>query len=235
MNKKSRYFEYEAKIKKTYRELKKAYAEIKDSYAEMIFRFALTAEYRDESTGTHLVKIADYSTEIAQEMGLSKKEIDSLRYASPMHDIGKLIIPDAILKKPSGLTPEEREAMKKHTVLGAEIFKGSRSPLLRVARIISLTHHERFDGTGYPQGLKGKEIPLFGRIVAVADVFDALTSRRPYKEPYGFDEAIELIKAESGKQFDPDVVKAFLKRRDKIRQIWQATQDIELFLAEKNI
>ena len=234
MKKKSRYFEYKAKIKKTYADLKKAYAEIRDSYAEMIFRFALIAEYRDESTGTHLVKIADYSTEIAREMGLPQKDIDNLRYASPMHDIGKIVIPDAILKKPGGLTPEEREVMKTHTTLGGDIFKNSKSSLLRVARTISLTHHERFDGTGYPQGLKGEDIPLFGRIVSVADVFDALTSKRPYKEAYGFDEAVELIKEGSGTQFDSAVVRAFLKRIEKIRQIWQATQDIELFLAEKD-
>ncbi len=234
MKKKSRYFEYESRIKKAYADLKKAYAQIQDSYAEMIFRFALIAEYRDESTGTHLVKIADYSAEIAREMGLSKKDVDNLRYASPMHDIGKIVIPDAILKKPGGLTPEEREVMKKHTTLGADIFENSKSPLLRVARIISLTHHERFDGTGYPQGLKGDDIPLFGRIVSVADVFDALTSKRPYKEAYGFDEALALIKEGSGTQFDPAVVRAFLKRIEKIKQIWQATQDIELFLAEKS-
>ncbi|MDD5655518.1 MAG: HD domain-containing protein [Candidatus Omnitrophica bacterium] len=234
MKKKSRYFEYKAKISKTYADLKKAYAEIRDSYAEMIFRFALIAEYRDESTGTHLVKIADYSTEIARETGLSKKDIDNLRYASPMHDIGKIVIPDAILKKPGGLTPEEREVMKTHTTLGGDIFKNSKAPLLRVARTISMTHHERFDGTGYPNGLRGADIPLFGRIVSVADVFDALTSKRPYKEAYGFDEAVELIKEGSGTQFDPAVVRAFLKRIEKIKQIWQATQDIELFLAEKD-
>jgi putative two-component system response regulator len=150
-----------------------------------------------------------------------------------MHDIGKIIIPDAILKKEAGLTPEEREVMKKHTLLGADILKGSRSPLLKVARIISLTHHERYDGTGYPQGLKGKEIPLLGRIVSVADVFDALTSKRPYKEAYAFEEAIRIIKDLSGNHFDPDVVKAFLKRKSKIKKIWQATRDIELFLAER--
>lgn len=231
--KKSRHFEYEQKIEKSFRHLKAAYDEIKDSYSEMIFRFALAAEYRDEATGTHLVKIADYSTEIARALGLSKQDIEYLRYASPMHDIGKLVIPDVILKKEGGLTPEEREVIKKHPMLGADIFKASRSPLLKAARIISLTHHERYDGTGYPVGLRGKEIPLFGRIVALADVFDALTSKRPYKEAYGFEEAIKIIQDSSGKHFDPDVVNAFLKRKDKIKQIWQATRDIELFLSEK--
>lgn len=231
----SRYFEYEMKIKKTHQALKKAYQEIKDSYVEMIFRFALVADYKDEATGAHLVKIADYSVEIAQELGLSKRDIEDLKYASPMHDVGKLVIPDDIIKKKSGLTPEEREVVKKHTTLGADIFKGSSSPLLRVAGVISLVHHERYNGTGYPQGLKGKEIPLFGRIVALADVFDTLTSRRSYKEPYGFGESVKIIKYEAGKHFDPDVVKAFLKRKSKIKKIWQATRDIESFLAEKEI
>ena len=230
--KNSLYFDYEAKAKKAYQQLRKSYQEIKESYTEMIFRFALVAEYKDEATGTHLVRIADYSTEIASGLGLPKKDIYYLRYASPMHDIGKLVIPDAILKKESGLTPDEREVMKKHTSLGSDIFKGSRSPLLRVARIISLTHHERYDGTGYPQGLRGKQIPLFGRIVALADVFDALITKRPYKEAYDFDEAIRIIKDQSGKHFDPVIIKAFLKRKNRIKKIWQATKDIEDFVAE---
>jgi putative two-component system response regulator len=229
---KSLYFEYETKVKKAYEKLKDAYEEIRESYREMIFRFALVAEYKDETTGTHLVRIADYSTEIARGLGLSEKDIYYLRYASPMHDIGKLVIPDAILKKEGGLTPEEREVVKKHTLLGADIFKGTKSPLLKVARIISLTHHERFDGTGYPQGLKGKDIPLLGRIVALADVFDALTTKRPYKEAYGFDEALTMVKDMSGRHFDPAVVDAFLKNQERIREVWQATKDIESFVSE---
>jgi len=219
-------------MKNAHRELKSAYAEIKESYAEMIFRFALMAEYKDNTTGTHLVRIADYSTEIALGLRLPKKDIYYLRYGSPMHDIGKLVIPDAILKKKSGLTPEEREVVKKHASLGADIFKGARSPLLNVAGLISLTHHERYDGTGYPQGLKGKQIPLLGRVVALADVFDALTTQRPYKEAYAFAEAIRMIEDQSGKHFDPQVVKAFLRRKKRIRQIWEATKDIESFIAE---
>lgn len=230
---KSRFFEYEKRIRRGYRELKKAYEEVQDSYAEMVFRLALVAEYKDDYTGTHLVRIADYSTEIARAMELSAKDVNYLKYASVMHDIGKLVVPDAILKKTSGLTPEEREIVKKHAALGADIFKGSRSPLLKVAKLIALTHHERYDGTGYPNGLKGKDIPLFGRIVALTDVFDALTSERPYKEAYGFDEAVEMIRREAGKHFDPDVVKAFLKRKNKIRKIWQATKDIDAFVKDK--
>ncbi|MBN2119970.1 MAG: HD domain-containing protein [Candidatus Omnitrophica bacterium] len=230
--KKVSYFEYEAKVDKAYKELLESYREVKDSYTEMIFRFALVAEFKDEATGTHLVRIADYSTEIANGLGLSKKDTYHLRYASPMHDIGKLVIPDAILKKPGGLTPDEREIIKKHTTLGAKIFKGARSPLLKVSETISLTHHERYDGTGYPRGLRGKQIPLFGRIVALADVFDALTTKRPYKEAYDFDDAIEIVKSQNGKHFDPDVLKAFLKRLDRIKKIWRATKDIEAFITE---
>lgn len=229
---KSRYFEYEEKIKKAHRQLKNAYSEIKESYAEMIFRFALMAEAKDESTGTHLVRIADYVTEIAKGLHLPAKDIYYLRYASPMHDIGKLAIPDVILKKRGGLTPEEREIIKKHTTLGADIFKGTKSPLLKTAMIISLTHHERFDGTGYPAGMKGAQIPLFGRIVALADVFDALTSKRPYKDAYGFDEALAMVEEDSGKYFDPAVVRVFINRKNRIKMIWKATKDIELLVAE---
>lgn len=229
---KANYFDYEKEVNAAYAALKRSYREVKDSYTEMIFRFALVAEYKDEATGTHLVRIADYSTEIAKGLGLPEDDIHYLRYASPMHDIGKLVIPDSILKKPSGLTPDEREVIKKHTTLGSDIFKGTRSPLLKVSSIISLTHHERYDGTGYPKGLKGKQIPLFGRIVALADVFDALTTKRPYKDAYDFDEALEMVKSQSGKHFDPVILKAFLKRIKRIRQIWQATKDIESFITE---
>jgi len=229
---KPKYFEYQKKVRRAYQKLKEAYEEIKQSYTEIVFRFALMAEYKDETTGTHLVRIADYSTEIAKGLNLSEKDRYYLRYASPMHDIGKLVIPDSILKKEGGLTPEEREIIKKHTVLGADIFKGTRSPILKVARVIALSHHERYDGTGYPQGLKGKQIPLFGRIVALADVFDALTTKRPYKEPYSFEDAIWMVKQEAKRHFDPDIVRAFLKRKKNIKKIWQATKDIESFIAE---
>ncbi len=233
MNKRNVCFRYEQRIQTAYKKLRTAYTKVRHSYAEMIFRFALIAEYKDESTGIHLVRVADYCTEIAQQLKVKPRDIDDLRYASPMHDIGKLVIPDAILKKQGGLTPEEREVIRKHTLLGADIFKGTHEPILRIARTISLTHHERYDGTGYPYGLKGKDIPLFGRIVAIADVFDALTSDRPYKKAFDFDRAIEIIKAESGKQFDPVVVRAFLKRINNIKKIWQATKDIDLFVSER--
>jgi len=231
--KKSRYFEYQSRMKKAYKELRKDYNEVKHSYSEMIMRLALIAELKDGSTGTHLVKVAEYCTEIARGLGLPKKDIDYLRYASPLHDVGKLIIPDSILKKKGGLTPEEREIVKKHAQIGAEVFEGSNLNLLKIAMMISLTHHERWDGTGYPQGLKGDDIPIFGRIVALADVFDALTSKRPYKRAFGFEEAMDIIKAESGTHFDPAVVKAFLKRKKIIKKIWKSKRQVGLFITEQ--
>ncbi len=226
----SKIFEYEKKVRQTYGKLKAAYAEIKESYSEMIFRFALAAEYKDESTGTHLVRIADYCTEIGKGLKLPRRALETLRYASPMHDIGKLVIPDAILKKPAGLTPEEREVVKKHTTLGADIFKSSSSSILKAAGEISLTHHERYDGTGYPRGLRGDAIPLFGRITALADVFDALTTKRPYKDAYDFPHACRIIAHEAGSHFDPRIVSVFLARKKRIREILKATQDIEHFI-----
>ncbi|MFA5164359.1 MAG: HD domain-containing phosphohydrolase [Candidatus Omnitrophota bacterium] len=231
--KKSRYFEYQSRMKKAYKELRKDYNEVKHSYSEMIMRLALIAELKDGSTGTHLVKVAEYCTEIARGLGLPKKDIDYLRYASPLHDVGKLIIPDSILKKKGGLTPEEREIVKKHAEIGAEVFEGSNLNLLKIAMMISLTHHERWDGTGYPQGLKGSDIPIFGRIVALADVFDALTSKRPYKRAFGFEEAMDIIKAESGTHFDPAIVKAFLKRKNVIKKIWKSKRQVGLFITEQ--
>ncbi|MDD4956207.1 MAG: HD domain-containing protein [Candidatus Omnitrophica bacterium] len=207
--------------------LRKAYDTVKGSYEEMIFRMALLAEHKDEDTGTHLIRIVDYSTEIARGMGLDADNVEIIRYASPMHDIGKLLIPDNILKKKDSLTPEEREIMQKHAELGADIFMGSRSPLLMAACEICLTHHERYDGTGYPNGLKGDQIPVFGRIVALADVFDALTSIRPYKRAMDIRDAMDVIATQSGSHFDPKVLSAFKQRADSIRKIWQATKDIE--------
>ena len=228
----SRYFEYQLKMKKAYKELRRAYNEVRSSYSEMIMRLALIAEFKDGSTGSHLVKVAEYCTDIARGLKLPKHDIEYLRYASPLHDVGKLIIPDSILKKKGGLTPEEREVVKKHAEIGAEVFQGSNLNLLKVATMISLTHHERWDGTGYPRGLEGKGIPIFGRIVALADVFDALTSKRPYKKAFGFDEAIRIIREESGTHFDPDVVSAFMKRKKQIRKIWKSNRKIDLFISE---
>ncbi len=223
------------KRSKIYTELKKAYKDLKESYIETILRFTLASNYKDEATGGHLVRIADYSVEIAKELGLSKKKIEIIKYASPMHDVGKIATPDAIIRKKGPLTPKERAIINRHTTVGANMFKDSSSPLLKAASIISLTHHEKYDGTGYPGGLKGDEIPLFGRIVALADVFDALTFSRFYKKAYGFEESFNMILKESGNHFDPDIVKAFIKRKKRIKRIWQANRDIASFVEDNKI
>lgn len=226
---------YRREAREAYSKLKKAYRELRDSNIQMIFRLAVIAEYRDFTTGTHLVRIADYSAIIAQGMGLSKADVELIRYASPMHDIGKIILPDSILKKKGKLTRKEREIMKQHPLVAAEIFKNAHTPLMKACGSIAVSHHERFDGTGYPRGLKGEEIPLYGRIVGVADVFDALTSKRPYKEAFGFDESVSMIMELAGTHFDPDVVMAFIRNRQRIKGIWEANRDIQDFLKDKGI
>ena len=220
------------KLKLAYSRLGKAFKELKESHIEMIFRLAFMAELRDPETGGHLVRIADYSAIIAEGMGLPKDEIDMIRHASPMHDVGKIMLPDKILKKKGKLTAQEKDLMKKHPSSGAEIFKNSRSSLLKACEEIALTHHERYDGTGYPMGLSGKDIPLYGRIVALADCFDAYTSARSYKKAYTFDEAVAMIRERSGTHFDPAVVRAFVKNKNKIKTTLEANRDIEGYLQE---
>ena len=223
------------KTQRAYRKLKKTYKELKDFHSEMIFRLALMAEFRDPATGVHLVRIADYSAAIAEGLGLPKEEVAIIRSASPMHDVGKVMLPDTILKKKGKLTPGERALMKKHPEVGAEVFKNARSPMMRACRTIALTHHERFDSSGYPGGLKGENIPLYGRIVALADCFDAFTSKRSYKKAYSFEKSVSMIVKRAGSHFDPAIVMAFLRRKEKIRKIWEANRVIEVFLKDMGI
>lgn len=223
------------KVEQAYAKLKKAYLELKDSHAEMVFKLALVSEMRDRSTGVHLVRIADYSALIAEGLGLDRDEVEIIRMASPMHDIGKVMLPDAILKKDGALTPEEMEEVKKHPSVGSRIFSHAKTPMLKACEVIALTHHEKYDGTGYPKGLKGDEIPLYGRIVALADCFDAYTSRRPYKKAFDFETAVAMVKERAGTHFSPAVVAAFLRQIDKIKTIWEANKDIQAFLDEMEI
>jgi len=223
------------KIPLVYEKLKSAYRELKESHIEMIFRMALLAEFRDTDTGTHLVRLSDYSSLIAESMGLSKKEIILVRYASPMHDIGKVMLPDSILKKDGALTKKEMGEVKKHPSVGSHIFAHAKTPMLKACNVIALTHHEKYDGTGYPKGLKGEGIPLYGRIAALADCFDAYTSRRPYKKAFDFDLAVSMVKERVGTHFAPAVVAAFLRQIDKIKMIWEANKDIQAFLDEMEI
>ncbi|NUM36878.1 MAG: GAF domain-containing protein [Candidatus Brocadiae bacterium] len=185
---------------------------LKEAYLDTIFRLAIAAECKEPDIKGHLERISFYSMILAEELGLSSQEIENIRYASPMHDIGKIGIPDTILFKPAKLTEEEYEEIKKHTIYGAKILANSKVEILQISEQIALTHHENFDGTGYPQCIKGEKIFLPGRIVTLADVFDALATKRYYKESWDFATILEYIKERSGTQFDPMVVEAFLRR-----------------------
>jgi putative two-component system response regulator len=185
--------------------------DLEQARLEILDRLAIAAEYRDDATQEHAWRLGRTSALLALGLGLPDQEVELIRRAAPLHDIGKIGIPDAILLKPGRLTDEEFEQIKTHTTIGAEILSGSRSQLLGMAERIALTHHERWDGRGYPRGLAGEQIPLPGRIVAVADVFDALTHERPYKPAWPLQEAVAEIPSQAGGQFDPDVVGAFLQ------------------------
>jgi putative two-component system response regulator len=200
-------------------EVRKATSKLIEQERETIFCLAKAAEYRDPETGAHILRMAHYSKHIAQHLGLSADQQDLLLQAAPMHDIGKVGTPDMILLKPGRLTPEEFEIMKQHAVIGFEVLNANSSPLLKVAAEIAHTHHEKFDGTGYPRGLKGDAIPLFGRIVAVADVFDALTSERPYKKAWRIEEASKWLKEGAGAHFDPACIQAFFSDFDDVLRI----------------
>ncbi|PIQ52320.1 MAG: two-component system response regulator [Comamonadaceae bacterium CG12_big_fil_rev_8_21_14_0_65_59_15] len=209
-------------------EVRKATAQIVAQERETIFCLAKAAEYRDPETGAHILRMAHYSRLIASRLGVSEEQQDILLQAAPMHDIGKVGTPDMILLKPGRLTPPEFEVMKQHATIGYEILNANSSPLLKVAAEIAYTHHEKFDGSGYPRGLRGDAIPLFGRIVAVADVFDALTSERPYKKAWSLPDASKLLRDGAGNHFDPACVQAFFAAWDevlKIRQIYQDEAD----------
>ena len=216
----------EAEVNQKTRQLHEAFEHLKESSLETIYRLARAAEFKDEDTGDHILRMSHSSEALAEGMGFDKKQRDMILYASPMHDVGKIGIPDRILLKPGRLDPEEWEIMRNHTIIGARILEGSSSEILQHAEIIALSHHEKWDGSGYPQGLKGKEIPLAGRIVAVADVFDALLSVRPYKKAFPVDEALAILKDGRGVHFDPDVLDIFFSRLDRIMEIHRAGGDV---------
>jgi putative two-component system response regulator len=184
--------------------------ELEAAKLEILERLARAADFRDESSYGHTTRVGELAARIAAQMGLTEAEVDQIRIAARLHDIGKIGVSDSILMKPGRLAPAEFLAQEKHTLIGANILSGSRFPVLRLAEDIALTHHECWDGTGYPRGLQQEEIPLCGRIVAVADVFDALTHTRVYKSAWRLNDAVEEIKHQRGKKFDPAVVDAFL-------------------------
>ncbi len=192
-------------------ELEIAHQQLYESRMQIVRRLGRAAEYRDNETGLHIIRMSQISARLGEEVGMNREQCALLLNASPMHDIGKIGIPDQILLKPAKFEPEEWEIMKTHAQIGADILGGSDSELLIMASEIAITHHEKWDGSGYPRGLKGEEIPLVGRIVAIADVFDALTSARPYKKAWPVEKAVTTIKEDSGKHFDPLLVDLFLK------------------------
>ncbi len=206
-------------------EVKKATQEIQERESEIILRLSKAAEYRDPETGYHIYRMAHFAALIAKNMGFSEAEQTMLLKAAPMHDVGKMGIPDHILLKPGRLTPEELVIMRRHAQIGAKILEGSQSPLLQLAAQIALTHHERIDGQGYPNGLRGNDIPVQGRITAVADVFDALTSQRPYKPGWPLDKAVAYLKEHAGTHFDPACVAAFLLDWDSVLSIRDTFKD----------
>jgi len=217
-------------LQKAYLNLQQAYEEIKNLSLEIIFRLAKAAEYRDRHTGFHIQRVSYYSVKIAEELRLSQEQIELIKYSSPLHDIGKLGIPDSILLKPSNLNGDEWEIMKSHTVIGAKILQGSKIKYLKAAEKVALYHHERWDGTGYPYGLKKNKIPLLARIISIADVFDALTTDRPYRKALDVKTAFKIIKKEAGSHFDPELVNIFLKIKDTIVEIRNLFKDEDLSL-----
>jgi putative two-component system response regulator len=195
------------------REVKAATALIAAREREIVMMLMKAAEHRDNETGNHVARVAGLVTSIGLGLGLPEEEVEQLSLASTMHDVGKISVPDSILLKPGPLTAEERDEMQNHAERGKRILEGSSSSLMQLAAEIAATHHERWDGTGYPLGLKAEAIPLGGRIVAIADVFDALTSERPYKKAWSEAEALNHIRANAGTHFDPTCVDAFLRVR----------------------
>jgi len=201
-------------------EIDKATVSLRWREEEIIRRLTNAASFKDKETGLHTVRMAHYCTVLAHQLGQDHEYCRNIQLAAPMHDIGKVAIRDAVLSKAGALTDDEWAEMKTHTQIGGEILADSKCELLQLAAEIALTHHERWDGKGYPRGLSGNEIPLSGRIAAVADVFDALTTERPYKQAWSMDRALRYLEEEAGQQFDPDCVRAFMLCRNEVENIF---------------
>ena len=199
--------------------------QLKQAHVDLVHRLGRAAEYKDTDTGEHIARMSQYSKLLALEFGMGEQQAELLRQAAPMHDVGKIGIPDAILLKPGRLTPDEFDHMKQHAAIGAQILANSSSALLQLAHKLAIEHHEKWDGSGYPNGLKGEQISVEGRIVAIADVFDALTSKRPYKEAWGVEEALEHMQAQAGKHFDPHLINLFVNKLDAIIAIKNTYQE----------
>jgi cyclic di-GMP phosphodiesterase len=212
-------------LQEAFEELKSASEKIKLASLDTVFRLSQAAEYKDEETGAHIRRMGYYTAAIARKLGLPQSEVDTILYAAPMHDIGKIGIPDRILLKPGSLDDTEWDIMKQHTVIGGRLLDGSDSEVIQVAQQIAVSHHEKWDGSGYPNGLEKGSIPLTGRIAAVADVFDALTTKRPYKDAYPIEKSFGIIEEGRKNHFDPAVLDAFFAIRQEITAIREECKD----------
>ena len=201
--------------------------ELEETQLEIIFRLGLVSEYHDEATGQHIQRISEYCRLLGRVAGLSQDETTLMAQASTMHDAGKIGIPKEILLKAEALTDAEWAEMERHSEIGGMLLSGSNAPLLRMAEEIALTHHERWDGSGYPKGLKGEEIPLHGRIVGICDVFDALVFERPYKEAWSVDDALSEISEWAGRQFDPQLADLFVSLEPELKRIVASFRRVE--------
>jgi putative two-component system response regulator len=208
--------------------------ELRETRLEIIRRLGLAAEFKDNETGMHVIRMSYFSRILGQAAGLGPADVENLFNAAPMHDIGKIGIPDAVLLKKGALNPEEWAVMRTHSQIGADILGTHPPGLMHIACEIAITHHEKWDGSGYPRGLAGTDIPISGRIAAIADVFDALTSERPYKNAWTVEAALELLRAQSGKHFDPALVELFMAHLPEILEVknrWAETALPEVFVA----
>ncbi len=207
---------YAEALNNTIEELKDKNKELKDAYLDTVLRLGIAAEYKDKEIGDHIARMSNFSVFIAKKIALPDKNVQNILFSSPMHDVGKIGIPDSILLKKGKLTNKEFEIIKTHCTLGARLLSNSNSEILQLAESIAFTHHEKWNGNGYPQGLSGEGIPIEGRIIALADVFDALTSKRHYKEPYPVEMACNIIREERGKHFDPELADVFSDNLNEI-------------------
>lgn len=215
----------ESEVKEKAVLLDEAYEKIRKGYVETTYKLTIAAEFRDKETGSHIKRISFYSQLLARYLELTEAEVEIIFFASPMHDVGKIGIPDAILLKPDKLSDEEFEIMKSHTTIGGKILHGSESEILKAAEQIALTHHERWNGKGYPKGLKGEEIPMSGRIVMICDIYDALRSKRTYKDAYDHKTTCNIIHDEMSESFDPLIFRAFQNCADEFKRLYNENQD----------
>ncbi len=211
--------ELEEQVQLKTEQLRATLRNLQQATLETIYRLSRAAEYKDEDTHAHLFRMSHYAAAVARRLGHSSEQTRALLYAAPMHDVGKIGIPERILLKPGKLDAQEWDTMKKHTTIGVKILEGSQNDLMQLAEVIAHSHHEKWDGSGYPRGLAGEDIPIVGRISAIADVFDALTSKRPYKEPFSIEKSFSIIREGHGNHFDPLVVDAFFDISDEILEI----------------